>query len=82
MTKRCGPRSNNRPGVRDSGSEHASTEVGAVFTIVKRYFFDKAGGLSFAGAFCAATALRYNAIVLTGDPEFHSVENLIDIHWI
>jgi ribonuclease VapC len=38
--------------------------------------------LSFADAFCTATALRYNAIVLTGDPEFHSVERLIDIHWI
>lgn len=38
--------------------------------------------LSFADAFCAATALRYNAIVLTGDPEFRSVEDLLDIHWL
>ena len=38
--------------------------------------------LSYADAFCAATALRYNAIVLTGDPDFHSVEKLIDVHWI
>lgn len=38
--------------------------------------------LSYADAFCAATALRYDAILVTGDPEFKSVESRIDIHWL
>ncbi len=38
--------------------------------------------LSYADAFCVATAQRLNAIVLTGDPEFESVESLIKIRWL
>jgi hypothetical protein len=38
--------------------------------------------LSYAGAFCAATAQRVDAIVLTGDPEFESVKELVKIRWL
>jgi ribonuclease VapC len=38
--------------------------------------------ISYADAFCAATAIRHDAILVTGDPEFKSLENLIDIRWI
>lgn len=38
--------------------------------------------LSYADAFCIATARRLDATVLTNDPEFESVENLIKIRWL
>jgi predicted nucleic acid-binding protein len=38
--------------------------------------------ISYADAFCAATVLRYDAILVTGDPEFKSLENKIDIRWV
>ena len=38
--------------------------------------------LSYADAFCVATAQRLDAIVLTNDPEFESVERLIKIRWL
>jgi predicted nucleic acid-binding protein len=38
--------------------------------------------LSYADAFCVATAQRLDAIVLTNDPEFNSVESLIKIRWL
>jgi ribonuclease VapC len=38
--------------------------------------------LSYADAFCVATAQRLNATVLTNDPEFESVERLIKIRWL
>jgi uncharacterized protein len=38
--------------------------------------------LSYADAFCAATAQRVDATVLTSDPEFESVESLIKIRWL
>jgi ribonuclease VapC len=38
--------------------------------------------LSYADAFCAATAQRLNATVLTGEPEFKSVKHLIKIRWL
>jgi uncharacterized protein len=38
--------------------------------------------LSYADAFCAATAQRLDATVLTGDPEFKSVEPLVKIRWL
>lgn len=38
--------------------------------------------ISYADAFCAATAIRHNAILVTGDPEFKSLEDKIDIRWL
>jgi uncharacterized protein len=38
--------------------------------------------LSYADAFCVATAQRVDATVLTGDPEFKSVERLVKIRWL
>lgn len=38
--------------------------------------------LSYADAFAAAAALRERATVLTGDPEFASVADLVTIEWI
>ena len=38
--------------------------------------------LSYADAFCVATAQRLDATVLTDDPEFESVEHLTQIRWL
>ncbi len=38
--------------------------------------------LSFADCFVVATAQRENAVILTGDPEFKHVENLVKIDWL
>jgi ribonuclease VapC len=38
--------------------------------------------LSYADAFCTATAQRVDATVLTGDPEFESVARLVKIRWL
>ena len=38
--------------------------------------------LSYADAFVVALAQREGAVVLTGDPEFQTVEELIHIEWL
>ena len=38
--------------------------------------------LSYADAFAVATAVRLHATVITGDAEFASVEELVEIRWI
>lgn len=38
--------------------------------------------LSYADAFITAVAQRENAIILTGDPEFKSVETLVKVDWL
>lgn len=38
--------------------------------------------ISYADCFAAATALRYKAVILTGDPEFKKIEKLVSIEWI
>jgi len=38
--------------------------------------------LSYADAFVVAAAQEHQAIILTGDPEFRSVERLITIEWL
>jgi hypothetical protein len=38
--------------------------------------------LDRADAFAVATAVRKQAIVLTGDPEFESVDDLSEIEWL
>jgi predicted nucleic acid-binding protein len=38
--------------------------------------------LSFADCFAVATALRENAIVVTGDPEFKAVQRIVEIDWL
>jgi uncharacterized protein len=38
--------------------------------------------VSYADAFCIATARRLTATVLTSDPEFHAVEHLITVRWL
>jgi predicted nucleic acid-binding protein len=38
--------------------------------------------LSYADAFAAAAAIRENAVLLTGDPEFESVEQLVEVEWL
>jgi uncharacterized protein len=37
---------------------------------------------SYADAFCAATAMRHDAIILTGDPEFEAIQDKLRIHWL
>jgi len=38
--------------------------------------------LSYADAFAVTAAIRHQAIVLTGDPEFESVETLVTVEWL
>ncbi len=38
--------------------------------------------LSYADAFAVAVAINQKAIVLTGDPEFESVETLVTVEWL
>jgi predicted nucleic acid-binding protein len=38
--------------------------------------------LSYADAFAAAAAVRENAILLTGDPEFEAVEQVVKVEWL
>jgi len=38
--------------------------------------------LSLADAFAAATAMILDAAIITGDPEFRAVADLVEIRWI
>jgi predicted nucleic acid-binding protein len=38
--------------------------------------------VSYADCFAAATALKYSAAVVTGDPEFKKIGHLVVIDWI
>lgn len=38
--------------------------------------------VAYADAFCIALTKRVSGCVLTGDPEFSSVKDLIDIEWL
>jgi PIN domain nuclease of toxin-antitoxin system len=38
--------------------------------------------LSYADAFAVASAIRESAIILTGDPEYQSVEDLVKVEWL
>ena len=38
--------------------------------------------ISYADAFAAATAIRMNAVIVTADLEFRSVEHLVTIDWL
>jgi predicted nucleic acid-binding protein len=41
-----------------------------------------ANPVAYADAFAAALALREDATLITGDPEFRSLEDIIQIHWL
>lgn len=38
--------------------------------------------ISYADCFAAATALLYNAAVLTGDPEFKKLTKVVNVDWL
>jgi len=38
--------------------------------------------LSYADAFAVSLAQELGAAVVTGDPEFHAVEQLVAVHWV
>ena len=38
--------------------------------------------ISYADCFAAATALRYEATILTGDREFKKIESLVSVEWL
>ncbi len=38
--------------------------------------------VSYADAFCVATARRLSGTVLTSDPEFRAVEHLVTVRWL
>jgi predicted nucleic acid-binding protein len=43
----------------------------------------KAGfSISYADAFAAATAQMHHAILLTGDPEFKALGELLQVEWL
>ena len=45
-------------------------------------WFKLRGGISYANSFAAALAHRDGAPLITGDPEFHRVEDVIRIAWL
>ena len=38
--------------------------------------------LSYADTFAVASAIRENAIILTGDPEYKTIEDLVQVEWL
>ena len=38
--------------------------------------------LSYADAFALATAVRFRARLVTGDPEFEAAEDLVEVEWL
>ena len=38
--------------------------------------------ISYADSFVVATALQENATIITADPEFHSVEKIVQVEWL
>jgi uncharacterized protein len=38
--------------------------------------------IAYADAFAAATAIRMNAVIVTGDPEFRRIEHLVTVNWL
>jgi uncharacterized protein len=38
--------------------------------------------VSYADAFALATAIRMDAVIITGDPEFRRVEHLVTVNWL
>ena len=38
--------------------------------------------ISYADCFAAATALRYDATIVTGDPEFKNLGPLVSVEWL
>lgn len=38
--------------------------------------------IAFGDAFALATALQHKAVLVTGDPEFRSVNHLVTIRWV
>jgi len=38
--------------------------------------------LSYADCFAVATALKYQAVIVTGDPEFKKIDHLVKIDWV
>jgi len=38
--------------------------------------------ISYADCFAAATALRYDAVIITGDPEFKKIEKIVSVEWV
>jgi ribonuclease VapC len=38
--------------------------------------------ISYADAFVAAIGIQENATLITADPEFHAVEEIVDVEWL
>ena len=38
--------------------------------------------ISYADCFAVATALKFSATIITGDPEFKKVEKIVKIEWV
>lgn len=38
--------------------------------------------ISYGDCFAVATAVRENAVIVTGDPEFKKVEGIVDVEWL
>jgi len=38
--------------------------------------------ISYADCFAVAAAIQENAILITGDPEFQSVETIVKVEWL
>ena len=38
--------------------------------------------ISYADSFAVAVGIQENAAIITGDPEFHSVETIVQVEWL
>jgi PIN domain nuclease of toxin-antitoxin system len=75
---------------RDHGRERAITLVDLVRSVtmiedpdwdlvVRAAHIKAEGGLSYADAFCVATAQRHDAPLYTGDPEILALEDIVEL---
>ena len=61
----------------------AIDEIAAERSLILDAAHIKAGhAISYADAFVAALAAREHASILTGDPEFKTVESLVSVEWL
>lgn len=81
--------------IRERGTEKAEYFINTIFpslsiTPITNVFSDVLEAsrikakhpISYADCFAVATALKENASIVTGDPEFKKVQDIVEIDWL
>lgn len=81
--------------IRERGTEKAEYFINTIFpslsiTPIANVFSDVLEAsrikgkhpISYADCFAVATALKENASIVTGDPEFKKVQDIVEIDWL